>query len=260
MMTDLSAQPSRSPAPAGMSPDEWHLRLDLAACYRLFHHFRFTDLIYNHISARVGGEHEHFLINPYGLMYDEVTASSLVKVDVNGRVIEDPLGLGVNPGGFTIHSAVHRARPDVLCVMHTHSAATVAVATMECGLLPLTQHSMRFTGRIAYHDYEGIYFTDEERQRLQANLGQRMVMLLRNHGSLVCGRSISDAFDTMYYLERACQLQLSLLASGRKLVEPAPEVAEQVAAVFESPTRQGAQKTWPAMLRLLEREQPDYQQ
>ena len=259
-MTPDTKAPARPPAPAGMPADEWELRLDLAACYRLFHHFRFTDLIYNHISARVGGAHEHFLINPYGLMYNEVTASSLVKVDVDGRVIEDPLGLGVNPGGFTIHSAVHRARPDVLCVMHTHTAATVAVATMAEGLLPLTQHAMRFTGRIAYHDYEGIYFTDAERQRLQANLGQRMVMLLRNHGSLVCGRSIADAFDTMYYLERACQLQLSLLASGRKLVEPVPEVAEQVAAVFESPKREGGRKTWPAMLRLLQREQPDYQQ
>jgi ribulose-5-phosphate 4-epimerase/fuculose-1-phosphate aldolase len=144
--------------------------------------------------------------------------------------------------------------------VHTHSPANLAVSAQQHGLLPLTQHAMRFAGRIAYHDYEGIYFTDDERQRLQANLGQRMVMLLRNHGTLVCGRSIADAFDTMYYLERACQLQMTLLASGRKLVEPAPEVAEQVASVFESPTRKGAQKTWPAMLRLLAREQPDYQQ
>lgn len=250
----------RPQPPAGISPEEWQVRLDLAACYRLFHHFRLTDLIYNHISARVPGKEDHFLINPYGLLYEEVSASILVKVDVDGKVIEDPLGLGVNPGGFTIHSAVHMARPDVLCVMHTHTAASVAVATMECGLLPLTQHAMRFTGRIAYHAYDGVFFTDEERQRLQANLGQRMVMLLRNHGSLVCGPTIAQAFDTMYYLERACQLQLALLGSGQKLVQPEPGAAEQVAQVFEAPTRQGGAKAWPAMLRLLDREQPGYKQ
>lgn len=251
---------ARPNPPAGVAADEWQVRLDLAACYRLFHHFRFTDLIYNHISARVPGKEDHFLINPYGVLYEEVTASSLVKVDVDGKVIDDPLGMGINPGGFTIHSAIHMARPDVLCVMHTHTAATVAVATMECGLMPLTQHAMRFTNRIAYHAYEGVYFTDDERRRLQANLGQRMVMLLRNHGTLVCGRSVPEAFDTMYYLERACQLQLTLLASGQKLVHPETGAAEQVASVFESPTRKGGEKTWPAMLRLLDREQPGYQQ
>jgi len=131
-----------------VSPQEWQLRQDLAACYRLFHHFRLTDLIYNHISVRVPGPDDHFLINPYGLGYDEVTARTLVKVDVDGKVLFDPLDMGVNPGGFTIHSAVHMARPDVACVMHTHTPATVAVATMACGLLPLTQHAMRFTGRM----------------------------------------------------------------------------------------------------------------
>lgn len=239
-------------------PQEWQVRVDLAACYRLFHHFRFTDLIYNHISARVPGQEDHFLINAYGLMYDEVTAGNLVKVDVDGKVICDPMGLGVNPGGFTIHSAVHMARPDVQCVMHTHTPATVAVSTMECGLRPLTQHAMRFTNRIVYHDYEGVHFSDEERKRLQSSLGQGMVMLLRNHGTLVCGRSIPEAFDTMYYLERACQLQMTLLASGQTLIEPDPRVAEQVARVFESPKREGGRKTWPAMLRLLEREHADY--
>jgi ribulose-5-phosphate 4-epimerase/fuculose-1-phosphate aldolase len=145
------------------------------------------------------------------------------------------------------------------CVAHTHTPAGMAVSAMECGLLPLAQTSMRFL-HIAYHDFEGVTVRSEEGERLIANLGDKRAMLLRNHGTLVCGRSIADAFDTMYYLERACQLQMTLLASGRKLVEPAPEVAEQVASVFESPTRKGAQKTWPAMLRLLAREQPDYQQ
>ncbi len=245
-------------APAGMSEVEWQLRVDLAACYRLFHHFRMTDLIYNHISARVPGPDQHFLINPYGLMYEEVTASSLVKVDVQGKVIHDPLGMGVNPGGFTIHSAVHMARHDVQCVMHTHTAATIAVATMECGLLGLTQHAMRFMDRIAYHRYDGIFFTDEERQRLKQGLGDKMVMLLRNHGTLVCGRSVGEAFDTMYYLERACQSQVTLMSCGQALVHPSPEAAQQVALAFESPKRQGGDKTWPAMLRLVQREYPDY--
>lgn len=244
--------------PADLPDAEWQVRVDLAAAYRLLHHFRMTDLIYNHISARVPGTHERFLINPYGLLYEEVTASSLVEVDADGKVYRDITGLGVNPGGFTIHSAVHLARPDVGCVIHTHTAATLAVATMKEGLLPLTQQSMRFTNRIAYHDYEGVYFTDDERRRLQASLGNRDVMLLRNHGTLACGRTISEAFDVIYYLERACQAQVSLLTLGRELVQPPIEVGEQVAAVFESPSRAAPAKIWPAMLRMLDRIDPTY--
>lgn len=254
---NLNAMTGASPA-EGVSAQEWQVRLDLAACYRLFHHFRLTDLIFNHISARVPGREDHFLINPYGLMYDEITASSLVKVDVDGKVLKDPLGMGVNPGGFTIHSAIHMARHDVQCVMHTHTAATIAVATMECGLLPLTQHAMRFTNRVAYHRYDGAVFTDEERRRLQAGLGDRLVMLLRNHGTLVCGRTIPEAFDIMYHLERACQAQVTLMSTGQKLSEPSPGAAEQVAQLYESPTRKGGEKAWPAMLRLLERDYPGY--
>jgi len=244
----------------GTSEAEWRTRVDLAACYRLFHHFRMTDLIYTHISARVPGTHDQFLINAYGLMFEEVTASNLVKVDVDGNVLEDSTGLGINPGGFTIHSAVHMARPDVVCVMHSHTAAGIAVAAMQRGLLPLTQHAMRFTDVLAYHDYEGVYFTDRERERLQAALGDRLAMVLRNHGLLACGRTISEAFDVMYYLERACQAQVALLSTGEPLTEPPHEVAAQVAGVFASADRKANARIWPALLRLLDRTDPGYKQ
>lgn len=252
--------PAAVAAPSGMPAEEWQVRLDLAACYRLLNHFRMTDLIFNHISARVPDRDDSFLINPYGLMYDEVTASSLVTVDVDGKVLDDPTGMGVNPGGFTLHSAVHMARHDLQCVMHTHTAATIAVGVMERGLLPLTQHAMRFTDRIAYHSYEGIYFTDEERKRVQGALATKKVALLRNHGTLVCGRDIPEAFDLMYHLERACQAQVSLLSTGEKLVYPQDGVAQQVASVYEAPSRKGGAKIWPAMLRMLDRIDPSYRQ
>ena len=256
-MSALTVSTSANP-PVDIAEDEWKARVDLAACYRLFHHYRMTDLIYNHISVRLPGNHDQFLINPYGLLYDEVTASSLVVVNTAGNVIRDTTGLGINPGGFTIHSAVHIARPDVACVMHTHTAATVAVSVMKRGLLPLTQQAMRFTNRIAYHEYEGVDFSDAERRRLQKSLGDRMVMILRNHGTLVCGRTISEAFDIMYYLERACQAQVTLLSLGEELVEPPIGIGEQVAQVFESPNRAAPAKIWPTLLRMLDRVSPGY--
>jgi len=251
-------KPASSARPDDISEAEWTVRVDLAACYRLYHHFRMTDLIYTHISARVPGSHDHFLINAYGLTFEEICASNLVKVDVDGNVLRDTTELGINPGGFTIHSAVHMARPDIACVMHSHTAAGIAVATMKRGLLPLTQHAMRFTNRIATHDYEGVYFTDGERQRLQQSLGDRFVMLLRNHGLLVCGRSVVEAFDIMYYLERACQIQMALLSSGEELVEPPSAVGEQVAGVFEAPNRKANSRIWPALLRMLDHSDPSY--
>ena len=244
--------------PADIAEDEWQTRVDLAACYRLFHYYRMTDLIYNHISARLPGTHDRFLINAYGLMFDEVSASNLVVVNTDGNVVRDPTGLGINPGGFTIHSAVHSARPDVLCVMHTHTPASVAVSCMQRGLLPLTQQSMRFTDRVAYHAYDGVFFTDEERRRLIASLDNKLVMLLHNHGSLVCGRSIVEAFDIMYYFERACQAQVAMLSMGEALVQPADGVAEQVAGVFEAPDRKANTRIWPALLRMLDRIDPGY--
>lgn len=245
-------------APADCSPEEWALRVDLAACYRLFAHFRMTDHIYNHISARVPGRHDAFLINAYGLRYDEMTASSLVKVDCDGNVLHDSTGLGINPGGFTIHSAVHIARPDVVCVMHTHSIDGIAVACQEEGLLPLTQHAMRFYQRLATHDYQGVHFTDAERRALQQSLGDRKAMLLRNHGLLVAAASIPEAFDIMYYLERACQIQTRMQSCGAKLVRPSHEVAEQVARSFERPSRKSVHKGWDALLRMLDQQDTSF--
>jgi ribulose-5-phosphate 4-epimerase/fuculose-1-phosphate aldolase len=183
---------------------EWAARVDLAACYRLAAHFRLTDLIYTHISARVPGAEPQFLINAYGLLFDEITASSLVKVTLAGEVVDDPTGLGINPAGFLIHGAVHGARHDVVCVMHTHTTAGLAVAAQKNGLLPLTQHAMRFTDCLAYHDYEGIALEYVEQARLVADLGTHNAMILRNHGLLTCGPSVHDAFDLMIHLERAC--------------------------------------------------------
>ncbi|KTS30508.1 class II aldolase/adducin family protein, partial [Methylobacterium indicum] len=186
------------------------VRVDLAAAYRLIHRLGLDDSIYTHISARLPGPEHHFLINPYGLRFEEVKAGNLVTVDLDGRVVDDPCGLGINPAGFTIHSAVHAAREDALCVLHTHTVAGVAVSCQEEGLLPLNQWSMQFAGRLAYHDYEGIALDLDERQRLVADLGDKPVMVLRNHGMLTCGRSVAEAFKLMHNLERSCRAQLAL--------------------------------------------------
>ena len=243
-----------------MSDAEWETRVDLAACYRLAAHYRMTDLIYTHISARVPGPDEHFLINAYGLLFDEMSASTLVKVDIDGNIIEDPLGTGINPAGFVIHSAIHKARHDVQCVMHTHTGAGLAVAAQKRGLLDISQHSMRFHNRVAYHDYEGVALDLDEQQRLQANLGDKFVMILRNHGLLTCGTTVADAWDNMYYMERACQAQIGAMAGNAELIECAPAVAERVAQQFARPNRESRTKHWPAMLRLLDKIDPAYKQ
>ena len=261
MGTNLHKLPAGDSRLRGKVSDaEWQTRLDLAACYRLCAHFRMTDLIYTHISARVPGPEHHFLINAYGLMFDEITASSLVKVDIEGNILEDTEALGINPAGFVIHSAIHKARADVQCVIHTHSGAGLAVAAQKAGLLDITQHSMRFHGRVAYHDYEGVALDMDEQQRLQANLGDKFVMILRNHGLLTCGTDIPDAFDNMYYLERACQAQVAALSGGVELLVAPAAVAEKVALQFQRPERGSRNKHWPAMLRMLDRIDPAYQQ
>ena len=244
--------PSRS-LERQVSPEEWRQRVDLAACYRLCAQFRMTDLIYTHISARVPGPEHHFLINPYGLLFDEITASSLVKVDIEGNIISDPADLGFNPAGFVIHSAIHKAREDARCVIHTHSGAGVAVAAQADGLMMITQHAMRFHRRIAYHDYEGVALDLDEQQRLQADLGSHNAMILRNHGLLTCGETVADAFDTMYYLERACQAQIGALSGGARVLVAPDAVAEKVARQFERPGRASRSKHWDACLRLLDR-------
>ncbi len=251
---------AKAPAPRAkrIPAAEWETRVELAACYRLVAHFRMTDLIYTHISARVPGPEPLFLINPYGLLFDEITASSLVKVTHAGEIVDDPAGLGINPAGYVIHSAIHAARPDVGCVMHTHTSAGLAVAAQKHGLLPLTQHAMRFTGCLAYHDYEGVALDLDEQRRLVRDLGRHDAMILRNHGLLACGPSVRAAFDLMYYLERACQAQVAAQAGGAELVLPPAEVAQKVARQFARPGRTAPDTGWAALLRMLDRTDPSY--
>lgn len=239
---------------------EWAVRVDLAACYRLAAHFRLTDLIYTHISARVPGAEPLFLINAYGLLFDEITASSLVKVTLAGEILDDPTGLGINPAGFLIHGAVHGTRHDVGCVMHTHTTAGLAVAAQKHGLLPLTQHAMRFTDCLAYHDYEGIALEADEQARLVADLGTRNAMILRNHGLLTCGPTVHDAFDLMVHLERACQAQVAAMAGGAALSLPPHDVAAKVARQFARPGRTAPRNAWLALLRMLDRVDPGYRE
>ena len=249
---------AKAKTPDRYSEEEWEARVNLAACYRLFAHYRMTDLIHTHISARLPGEKEEFLINPYGLLFDEITASSLIKIDVNANVIDDPTGFGANPGGFMIHSAVHIARPDFVCVMHSHTAAGIAVSCQSDGLLPLSQHAMRFYNRVAYYDYDGFAFTYKQREKIQSALGDKKVAFLRNHGVLVCGSTIREAFDLHYYLERACQAQIAVLSCGVPYVMPSAEQAEETARGFERPNREANTRDWPALLRMLDRIDPSY--
>jgi ribulose-5-phosphate 4-epimerase/fuculose-1-phosphate aldolase len=237
---------------------EWALRVDLAACYRLAAHFRLTDLIYTHISARLPGGAPRFLLNAYGLLFDEIAASNLVTVTQDGDVVADPTGLGINPAGFVIHGAIHGAREDVGCVMHTHTTAGIAVAAQRDGLLPLSQHAMRFTGRLAYHDYEGIALDRDEQARLVRDLGAHDAMILRNHGLLTCGPTVAAAFDLMLHLERACQAQVAALAGGAAVVLAPSAVAEKVARQFARPGRTAPGNAWAALLRMLDRVDPGY--
>ena len=241
-----------------VTAEEWETRVDLAACYRLAAHYRMTDLIYTHISARVPGPEHHFLINAFGLTWDEISASTLVKVTLDGEIVEDPTGSGINRAGFVIHSAIHRARPDVQCVMHTHTAAGIAVSAQEHGLLPISQHAMRFTNSLAYHDYEGLALELDEQARLQRDLSQHKAMVLRNHGLLTCGETIAEAFDLMYYLERACQTQIAALSGGAKVHTAPPEIATKVATQFKGLPYKAKKTEWKAHLRMLDRTDPSY--
>ena len=244
------------------APGEAQLRRDLAAVYRLVAHFRMTDLIYTHISMRLPGVEPTFLINPYGLLFEEITASSLVEIDLDGNPVND-LGAKINPAGFVIHSAIHRARPDAHCVLHTHSRAGCAVAALEEGLLPVNQMSMEFYNRVAYHDYEGIALNLEEQARLVRSLGEANALILRNHGLLTIGESPAQAFLRMFYLDKACEIQLAAAAAG-KLRLPSPEVCEYTAQQFEGTAGsdytdpEGAALAWAALTRLLDRIAPDY--
>jgi len=252
----MSANP-RTIAPSvrdRVSKEEWQMRVDLAAAYQLAHIYKWTDLIYTHFSGRVPGT-EDFLINPYGMMFDEITASNLVKIDWSGRIIDDPLGMGVNEAGFVIHSCVHAARPEIDCVIHTHTRAGVAVSAMKCGLLPISQHAMRVQADVSYHDYEGIALYKEEQARMARDLGKSSkAMILRNHGLLALGESVREAFEIMYYLDCACQIQVDACSAGMHNVQLMSDAAAKTTTgQFNRPNRPSAQKEWPALLRMLER-------
>lgn len=244
---------------------EQSLRRDLAAVYRLVHHFQMMDLIFTHISARLPGPEHHFLINRYGLTFDEVTASNLVVIDLDGNLVRPTSGVTVNPAGFVIHSAVHRSRADAWCVLHTHTRAGCAVAAQESGLLPLNQMSLAFYNRIGYHDYEGIALNRDEQERLVANLGGHSALILRNHGLLTVGTSPAEAFLRMFYLNRACQIQVDALAGGASVVVPSPEICEHTARQSEGAEvgddyldEEGGAPAWDALLRLVQRTYPDF--
>jgi ribulose-5-phosphate 4-epimerase/fuculose-1-phosphate aldolase len=236
-----------------VSPEEWQTRVDLAACYRLVDHYGMTDMIYNHITARVPGPEHHLLINLYGLTYREITASSLVKIDLDGEILWKPeTDYGINKSGYVIHGCIHRVRKEVGCVIHTHTSAGMAVSAMKCGLLPLTQTSIRFVGHIGYHDYEGPATDLDERERLIRDLGPHDAMILRSHGLLTCGPTIQQAFNTMYQLEMSCRAQVDAMAARTELVMPSAQILEKTAHLYQPGSRRPyGILEWPAMLRLL---------
>ena len=269
----------------GVSAQEWDARVNLEACYRLMSVYGMTDLVYNHITARVPGSEDHILINAYGMLYDEITASSLIKIDLEGRTVLQPdHDYSVNAAGYVIHSAVHSARHDAHCVIHTHTRAGTAVSALADGLLPLSQTAMRFAGHLAYHDYEGPAFNRGERERLVVDLGDKNAMILRNHGLLVCAPSIPQAFNLIYWLEQACRIQIDILSCGRPLSVPTSDVVEGTSAALSggeitldnesdtNPHLTAARLTtaarnaqsgyglleWPALRRRLDRLDPSY--
>ena len=245
-------------------PDaEWKVRVDCACAYRLVRYYEMDDMIYNHISVRIPGEAEHFLLNPYGMVYEEICASSLITVDLDGKIVWKPKFTGaqqydVNPAGYVLHSAVHRARKDVECIIHTHSLAGMAVGALDCGLLPVTQTAMRFA-KVAYHEYEGVLVDLSEQERLVEDLGDCDVMILRNHGLLAVGGTIAQAFNNLYRLERACSSQLMAMACGSKLHVPSQKVIEHTNHLYRPEVRRPyGLLEWPAMRRLMDRVDPSY--
>jgi ribulose-5-phosphate 4-epimerase/fuculose-1-phosphate aldolase len=240
-----------------VSLEEWQLRCDLAACYRLVAAYGWSDLVFTHISARIPGPDHHFLINPYGLMFDEITASSLVKVDQDCQKLSDS-PFPVNPAGFVIHSAIHSVREDAACVLHTHSRAGVAVSAQRQGVLPISQQSTFVLSSLAYHAYEGVALRDDEKPRLQSDLGDATFLMLRNHGLLTVGRTIADAFLNMYVFENTCRIQIDAQAGG-ELVHVDPAILQGIAQVMRTATAGlGGAIAWPALLRKLERMDPGY--
>ena len=244
------------------SDGEWQARVDLAACYRLIDLYGMADMMANHISVRVPDEGNSFLINPYGMMYEEITASCLIKVDLDGNILSKPdfgdLDYGINKAGYVLHSAIHGARHDVDCVIHTHSWASMAVSALACGLLPITQTAMRFL-KIGYHDYQGVVLDPQEQASLIEDLGPGEALILRNHGALTAGRTVGEAFNWMHRLELACRAQLAAQATGQPLQPVPPGVLEATWNNYQPATRRSyGVMEWPALLRKLDRIDPGY--
>ena len=243
-----------------VSEVEWNLRVELAAIYRLAALYGWTDLVFTHISLRLPtalGEPEQFLLNPYGMLFEEITASSLIRVDAEcNKLSESPFP--VTPAGFTIHSAIHAVREDAHCILHTHTRSGVGVSAQKCGILPISQQSIFVLDSLAYHDYEGVAIREDEKQRLQANLGNADYLMLRNHGLLVVGRSVADAFLKMYTFENTCRIQIDAQAGG-ELIEVDPAIRQGLEQVFKAATSgMGSDIAWPALLRKLDRLDPSY--
>ena len=245
-----------------VAPAEWKTRVDLAACYRLVELYGMSDMMANHISAAVPGEENAFLINAYGMMYEEITASSLIKIDIEGNILSRPdfgeLNYGINKAGYVIHGAIHKHRHDVACVIHTHTWAGMAISSLDCGILPITQTAMRFL-RIGYHDYEGVVLDKREEESLLRDLGPGEALILRNHGLLTVGKTIGEAFNWMHRLELACRTQLTAMATGAKLVPVPAAVLEKTYLNYQPQTRRpyGVME-WPALLRKLDRMDPGF--
>jgi ribulose-5-phosphate 4-epimerase/fuculose-1-phosphate aldolase len=236
-----------------VTAEEWQTRVDLAAAYRLVALYGWDDLVFTHISARVPGSEHHFLINPYGMMFEEITASSLVKVDLDGKIVMDT-AFSINPAGFTIHSAVHAAREDALCVMHLHTDCGIAVSAQESGLLPISQQSLFVLASLGYHDYEGLALNDDEKPRLVRDLGNKTFLILRNHGLLTVGPTVADAFLSMFLLERACRIQILAQSSGGQLIPIPEQILAGIKAQEEVVTKGGGGKlVWPGLMRKLDR-------
>jgi len=255
----LKSVPVRGDPAAHYSPEEWAVRVDLAAAYRLVAHFHWDDLVFTHITARVPGPEHHFLINPYGMLFDEITASSLVKIDMQGKKVDDN-PWPINPAGFTIHSAIHAARHDMQCVLHTHTINGVAVSAQKNGVLPISQQSIFVLQNLAYHDYEGVALRDDEKPRLVADMGKKSFLMLRNHGLLTVGRTVAEAFQTMYTFEATCAIQLRAQAGGGELIP----VAQGIIDTAMEQARQASnglgpdQLIWPGLLRRLDRIDDSY--
>ena len=250
-----------------VSPAEWQARLDLAACYRLCDHFGLTDMIATHISARVPDRPNDFLVIAHGLLFGEVTASSLLRTDTDGNVTLQPAfgpdmpDYNLQPAAFVIHSAIYRARPEVNAAIHTHTTAGMAVSSLQCGLLPLTQTSHRFTGRVAYHDFNGPERDIAEREHIAAHLGDKFLMILRNHGLLTVGTTMQEAFSFMFGLERACQAQVAAMSCNTPLNTLPQHIVDKSAAMYApGATRSYGRKEWPALLRLLDRQDPSWRE